>query len=52
MNLVSLCSGYGGLDLAVEAVTGAHTVAFAELEDAPAQVFARHWPDARTEVAA
>lgn len=47
MKLVSLCSGYGGLDLAVEAVTGAHAVAYAEIEDAPARVFTRHWPDAR-----
>ena len=46
MRLVSLCSGYGGLDLAVEAVFDATTVAYAELEPAPAAVFARHWPDA------
>ena len=44
--LVSLCSGYGGLDLAVEAVTGAETVAYSEVDQAASTVFARHWPGA------
>lgn len=43
--VLSLCSGYGGLDLAVERVFGARTVAFAEIEEAPAKVFTAHWPD-------
>lgn len=42
--LLSLCSGYGGLDLAVEAATGAQTVAFAEFEAPAASIFERHWP--------
>lgn len=41
---VSLCSGYGGLDLAVEAVLDVETVAFAEFEPKAATVFERHWP--------
>ncbi len=44
MRLLSLCSGYGGLDLAVEAVLGCETVAYAEFDDAAGSVFARHWP--------
>jgi DNA (cytosine-5)-methyltransferase 1 len=40
----SLCSGYGGLDLAVEEMFGAETRWFAEFEDAPAGVFSQHWP--------
>ena len=39
----SLCSGYGGLDLAVEAVFGAETAWFSEIEPAPASVFSAHW---------
>lgn len=38
-------SGVGGLDLAVEAVTGAQPAWFCEWEDAPARVLAHHWPD-------
>lgn len=45
MRLLSLCSGYGGLDYAVEAVLGAETVAYAEIDEKAASVFARHWPD-------
>lgn len=40
----SLCSGYGGLDLAVEAVFGARTVWHAEVETAPSSVLAARWP--------
>ncbi len=41
----SLFSGYGGLDLAVEAVFHARTVWFSEISPVK-QVFARHWPAA------
>ena len=41
----SLCSGYGGLDLAVMAVTGARLAWTAETDRYAAAVLARHWPD-------
>lgn len=40
----SLCSGYGGLDLAVERFFGGQTVWFSEFEAAPSKVLAHHWP--------
>ena len=40
----SLCSGYGGLDMAVEEFFGARTAWFAEYETAPSKVLAHHWP--------
>src|SRR5690625_4834247 len=44
MKVGSLCSGYGGLDLAVERHFNAETVWHAEWEDAPSKVLAHHWP--------
>jgi len=41
----SLCSGYGGLDLAVMAVTGARLAWVAETDRYAAGVLAHHWPD-------
>ena len=41
----SLCTGYGGLDLAVMAVTGARLAWVAETDQYAAAVLARHWPD-------
>ena len=41
----SLCTGYGGLDLAVMAVTGARLAWIAETDKYAAAVLARHWPD-------
>ena len=40
----SLCSGYGGLDLAVMAVTGARLAWCAETDRYAAAVLAHHWP--------
>ena len=40
----SLCSGYGGLDLAVMAVTGARLAWCAETDRYAAGVLARRWP--------
>ena len=42
----SLFAGYGGLDLAIEDVFGAHAVWVSEWEAAPSRVLAHHWPDA------
>lgn len=42
--ILSLFSGYGGLDLAVENLTGGDLVAYAELAEGPSQVMAAHWP--------
>lgn len=44
MKIGSLFSGYGGLDRAVEAVTGAQPAWFCEWDDAPSRVLAHHWP--------
>jgi hypothetical protein len=44
----SLCIGYGGLDLAVMAVTGARLAWVAETDKYAAGGLARHWPDAPT----
>jgi len=44
MKLGSLCSGFGGLDLAVEAHYGATTVWHAETDKNCAKVLAHHWP--------
>lgn len=45
MKIGSLFSGYGGLDLAVEAVTGAQPAWFVEYDEAPSKILAHHWPD-------
>src|SRR5699024_12825989 len=46
MRIGSLFSGYGGLDMAVEAVVpGAAPAWFCEWDDAPSKVLAHHWPD-------
>lgn len=42
----SLCTGYGGLDLAVEQVTGGRTVWVSDIEDGPKRILARRFPDA------
>lgn len=40
----SLCSGYGGLDLAVELVLGGHLAWYAEADRHASTVLAHHWP--------
>lgn len=46
MNILSLCSGYGGLDLAVEELLGARTRWVAEIEPHAQTVLAARFPDA------
>jgi DNA (cytosine-5)-methyltransferase 1 len=45
LRIGSLCSGYGGLDLAVEAVFDARTAWFCEYDRDPSAILAHHWPD-------
>lgn len=45
MRIGSLCSGYGGLDLAVEAHYGATPAWFCEFDAAPSRILAHHWPN-------
>ncbi|EFC80267.1 DNA cytosine methyltransferase [Parafrankia sp. EUN1f] len=41
----SLCSGYGGLDLAVHQVIGGRLAWVADPDPGAARILARHWPD-------
>lgn len=45
LTIGSLFSGYGGLDMAVEQVTGATPAWFVEYDAAPSKILAHHWPD-------
>ena len=45
MRIGSLCSGYGGLDLAVMAALGGSVAWHAEIDPDAARVLAHHWPD-------
>lgn len=45
LTIGSLFSGYGGLDMAVEQVTGARPAWFVEYDAAPSKILAHHWPD-------
>lgn len=45
MRIGSLFSGYAGLDLAVEAVTGATPAWFVEFDSAPSQILAKNFPN-------
>ncbi|MFC6569606.1 DNA cytosine methyltransferase [Actinoplanes utahensis] len=48
MRIGSLCSGYGGLELATDLVLGPLDHAWhGEYDPAPAAVLARHWPNVR-----
>lgn len=40
----SLCSGYGGLDLAVDLVLGGQVVWYADTDPHASRVLAHHWP--------
>lgn len=40
----SLCTGYGGLDMAVELVLGGHLTWYAETDRHATTVLAHHWP--------
>ncbi|WP_018352005.1 DNA cytosine methyltransferase [Longispora albida] len=40
----SVCSGYGGLDIAVEVVLGGQLAWYAETDPAASRVMAHHWP--------
>ena len=42
----SLCTGYGGVDLAVELVLGGRLAWYAETDPHASSVLARHWPTA------
>ena len=44
LQIGSMFSGYGGLDIAVEEHFSARTAWFAEFEDAPSAILERHWP--------
>jgi DNA (cytosine-5)-methyltransferase 1 len=41
----SLCSGYRGLDLAVQAIIGGHVVWDAEYDPDASKILAHHWPN-------
>ncbi|MFF5471077.1 DNA cytosine methyltransferase [Streptomyces achromogenes] len=45
MPILSLCSGYGGLDMAVEALTGDKVAYFGENDPAACLVLKHHWPE-------
>lgn len=45
LTIGSLCTGYGGLDLAVQEVTGAAPSWFADNDPAAARILRHHWPN-------
>lgn len=45
LKVFCLCSGIGGLDIAVDTVVGGELVAYAEIDKDAAGVMAYHWPD-------
>lgn len=46
IHIGSLCTGYGGLDLAVEQITGGRTAWVSDIEDGPKQILAHRFPAA------
>lgn len=45
LRIGSLFSGYGGLDLGVQAVLGGEVAWHVEFDAAPSKILAHHWPD-------
>lgn len=45
LRIGSLCSGYGGLDGAAQALTGGTVAWFCEKGEDPSKILAHHWPD-------
>ena len=45
MKIGSLFSGYGGLDLGVQAVLGGEVAWHVEYDKAPSRILAHHYPD-------
>lgn len=45
MKIGSLCTGYGGLDMAVAAVTGAQVAWHSEVDKNAIKILEYHWPD-------
>ena len=45
LRIGSLFSGYGGLDLGVQAVIGGDVVWHVEFDEAPSKILKHHWPD-------
>ncbi|MGW3400286.1 DNA cytosine methyltransferase [Streptomyces zhihengii] len=43
-SIVSLCSGYGGLEMAVQSVYGGHTVWHADPDAGASKILAHRWP--------
>ncbi|MGA5704534.1 hypothetical protein [Peterkaempfera bronchialis] len=44
LRIGSMCSGFGGLDMGVQAVLGGEVVWHAEMNPSAAQILAHHWP--------
>jgi len=42
--IISLFSGYGGLEMGVQSVIGGDVVAHVEFDPAPSRILAHHWP--------
>lgn len=45
MKHMSLCTGYGGIDMALESVFGAETVAVADIDPGACKILAHHYPN-------
>lgn len=43
--IASLCSGFGGLEMAVQAVFGGETVFHADPDEGASKILAHHWPN-------